>query len=135
MAAVWRAPLYGPLPTLNVTPAGSTQEAMAGYMVVSPEYFETMRIPVLRGRGFTRAEGDALMDVALVSEATAAPLLARRDAVGQTLEIGPAARGTVGVRRPSPSRVRIIGVTRDVTSGSLMDGSTRRACTSRRASP
>jgi putative ABC transport system permease protein len=121
IAAAWRPPFYAPLRTLPITPEGSKDEIAAGFLVVSPDYFQTMDIAILRGRPFSRAEADARADVAVISEATARRLWPTRDALGQTIRIGDATRSP-GLRRPVHTEVRVIGVARDVISGSILDG-------------
>ena len=37
IVAVWRPPFYGPLPTLQMMPDGSSTEVTAGFMVASPD--------------------------------------------------------------------------------------------------
>jgi putative ABC transport system permease protein len=121
VATAWRPPFYGPLRTLPVTPEASTNEIAAGFMVVSPEYFPTMDIAIVRGRAFSRSEADARANVAVISEATAHRLWPNGDGLGQTLHIGDATRSP-GLRRPAHTDVRIVGVARDVISGSILDG-------------
>jgi predicted permease len=43
----------------------------AGYNAVSPDYFETMGIPILRGRTFLDSDGQNSQHVAVINEATA----------------------------------------------------------------
>jgi predicted permease len=121
VAAIWRPPFYGPLRKLEVAPGESNKAMSAGFMVVSPEYFQVLEIPIVRGRPFSRTEADAQADVAIVSEATARRLWPSEDAMGQTLRIVTPPRGG-GMRRPAQSMVRIIGVARDSISGSILDG-------------
>jgi predicted permease len=52
---------------------------------VTPGYLETVRIPVLRGRGFTAADREGVGQVALVSHALARQLGFDNDAIGRTL--------------------------------------------------
>lgn len=63
-----------------------------------------MRIPLLRGRGFTDGDGAAAPPVAMVSAALARALWPDQDPIGRTLEFA----GSSG--RP----IRIVGVTGDV---------------------
>ena len=58
---------------------------------VSDGYFETMGIPILRGRGFTRQEADNAAPVAVVSESTAQHYWPGRDPLHQrfSLDRGP----------------------------------------------
>jgi putative ABC transport system permease protein len=62
-------------PTLNLEP-------------IAPNYFQTMGIPVRRGRAFTDQDGAGTLRVAIVGEATARRLWPGRDAVGRRLKFG-----------------------------------------------
>jgi hypothetical protein len=76
------------------------------YNDVSPEYFEILGIPIVRGRNFTRQESASGTPVAILSAATAQRLFADRDALGQSLHLsGDQARD-----------VRVIGVAADVVT-------------------
>ena len=55
-------------------------------------YFPVFRIPVVRGRLFTKAESDADTPVAVVSEAAARKLWPGRDAIGETIALPPVKR-------------------------------------------
>jgi macrolide transport system ATP-binding/permease protein len=65
---------------------------------VSPDYFETMAIPLLRGRTFTERDGETGAVVAIVSQATAERLWPGEDAIGKRLTNTPPAEivGVVG---------------------------------------
>jgi predicted permease len=52
--------------------------------VVSPEYFATMRMPLLRGRAFTDADDEKAARVAIVNEAMAARFWPHEDVIGMT---------------------------------------------------
>jgi len=121
VAAAWRAPLSGPMPTLDVVASETGIERTAGFQVVSPEYFPLLGIPIVRGRDFTALEGDDGTAVALVSEATAHVLLPGLDPIDQTLSLV-AGRAPASTRRPAYASVRVIGVTADVVSGMPADG-------------
>jgi predicted permease len=120
VAASWRQPLAGTLSRVGVVASSSRIERSAGFMVVSPDYFPLFDIQVVRGRAFTEREADDGASVAMVSESTARTLWPGLDPIGQSLEIVPA-RGR-GERLPGHTTVRIIGVTEDVVSGTLIDG-------------
>ena len=64
-----------------VPPGGSAP--MLVHTVVSDDYFRTMGIPLLRGRGFTLADRDSTPAVAVVDELTAKQLWPNADPVGQ----------------------------------------------------
>ena len=54
------------------------EDTETAYNVVAPRYFETMRIPMVRGRSFTDADRAGAPPVVIVNEAFARPLLAER---------------------------------------------------------
>jgi predicted permease len=64
-----------------VAPGGSVP--MLVQTVVSDDYFRTMGIPLLRGRGFTSADRDSTPAVAVVDELTAKHLWPNADPLGQ----------------------------------------------------
>ena len=84
----------------------------AGLRAVSPAYFDTMRIPITRGRSFSMADREGSQDVAIVSASLAARLWPRRDPVGERLRLDNAA----------PRWVTVIGVAGDVTMYNWWDG-------------
>jgi predicted permease len=55
------------------------------FNVVAPEYFEVMRVPLVRGRGFTAADGEGAPQVAVVNEAFAARYWPGEDPIGKRL--------------------------------------------------
>lgn len=74
------------------------------YQLAMSDYFETMRIPIVKGRAFTAADGAAPERVAIVNETFASTIWQGRDPIGQRLR--PCAAG-------NPWH-RVIGVARDV---------------------
>lgn len=67
---------------------------------MTPDYFATLGIPLLRGREFTVADGDSAQDVAVISAATARRFWPGRDPVGRRFRFGDA----------SGTEVTVIGV-------------------------
>jgi putative ABC transport system permease protein len=55
---------------------------------VSPDYFELLRIPVSRGRGFAESDGPGAPAVAVVSRGAADALWPGQDALGKRLRLG-----------------------------------------------
>jgi macrolide transport system ATP-binding/permease protein len=53
-----------------------------GYNPVDEDYFRTLQIPIVRGRGFTRQDGGSSLRVAVVNEALAKKLWPNEDAIG-----------------------------------------------------
>ena len=58
------------------------------YDSVTPGFFRAMRIPLLRGRFFTDADGDASERVTIVNETTATRYWPAEDAVGKRIRFG-----------------------------------------------
>jgi predicted permease len=52
-------------------PPAKQSAPSAGFNAVSPKYFETMRIPILRGRGILDSDGETSPHVAVINEAMA----------------------------------------------------------------
>jgi putative ABC transport system permease protein len=72
---------------------------MTDHYQVGPEYFAAMRIPVLRGRGFDRGDGEQAAPVAVISESLARRYFPGEDPLGKTIQVlGPVCRivGVVG---------------------------------------
>src|SRR5262249_28685716 len=74
---------------------------------VSPNYFETVGIPIMRGRLFTDVEARAGAAVAIVSEATARRLWPNQDPLGRYLQYEEP-KGT------KTNYVQVVGVARDI---------------------
>jgi putative ABC transport system permease protein len=62
---------------------------------IHPNYFDTLRIPMLRGRSFTTADREDSQPVAIVSEDVAAALWPQQDPIGKRLKMGPVASQAV----------------------------------------
>ena len=122
IAATWRPPLYGPLRTVVVTHAGSGEAITAGFTVVSPNYFELFRLPLVRGRLFSREEAEARADVAIVSEATAARFWPGQDPIGQVIHLSEANRTNPGARGLRHTQAEVIGVAKDAINGAVTAG-------------
>jgi len=56
--------------------------------VISPNYFQLMRISLVRGREFTDADASAAPGVALVSQSMARAYWPNKDAIGHRLKVG-----------------------------------------------
>jgi putative ABC transport system permease protein len=67
----------------SVTAEGSLQYA------VSPAYFETMRIPLRRGRAFNERDSADTPGVVLISESLAKRKFPNQDPIGQRVRLGP----------------------------------------------
>jgi predicted permease len=74
---------------------------------VEDQYFRALGVPVLRGRGFTEADGPGAAPVAVVSESFAGRYVPGGDALGRRVRVGRAGRwheivGVVGDVRYTP---------------------------------
>jgi predicted permease len=123
VASAWRAPLYGSLRRVVVTPAGGKQTYGIGGNFVTPDYFAVFRIPLVKGRLFTPQECAADAAVAVISETTARRLWPGRDPLGETLAIAPRRIDDRYFERvPAYPSARVIGVVRDVNAGMIANG-------------
>jgi predicted permease len=67
--------------------AGSKAGLEAGFAIVSPGFFRTLRLPLLRGRSFTWQDNDHSPRVAILSEGLARKLFPKGGAVGQHIDV------------------------------------------------
>jgi putative ABC transport system permease protein len=81
---------------------------MAHFFMVSPEYLEVMRIPVLRGRGLSASDRAGAPPVLMVSETFAKVAFPGQDAVGRRIEW-------------NDGTWEIVGVTGDIRHASLSE--------------
>jgi len=90
------------------------------YSYVSPNYFETLTIPIVRGRAFTAEEARASAPVTVISEATAAKLWPGLDSIGKHVTLD-ASKQYHGSDEPFPGgeSFQVIGVSRDMRSAWL----------------
>jgi predicted permease len=91
-------------------PEGQRDVAVdANYVVIGADYFETVRLPVMRGRGFTPGEESSSggAPVVVVDEPLARQLFPGEDALGRQIQFA---------RRPPGERVyyTIVGVVRGI---------------------
>src|SRR5580700_9330244 len=90
------------------TPPGEPAPASL-YNTVSTDYFQTMGIPLLHGRGFTDADDENTQYVAIISEAMAKKFWHQADPIGRQFQM---------VTDPQHSIV-VIGVVKDVRFSGL----------------
>jgi len=94
------------VPGQSLLPKGAS--VPIDWRTVSPGYFETMRIPLLRGREFTDSDSVNAPEVMILSRATARAFWGERDPIGQT------------VRRVADGKdFTVVGVVGDVRSTTL----------------
>jgi putative ABC transport system permease protein len=91
----------------SVLPSGTL--VPIDWRIVSPGFFKTMGIPLLRGRDFTDADGPSATPVLIVSQATAKKFWGDGDPIGRTLTRSADLKTTFTV----------VGVVGDVSSAAL----------------
>jgi predicted permease len=89
---------------------GVDEQISADWNAIAPDYFATLRTPILRGRDFDERDDAAAPHVAIVNETMARRLWPNEEAVGKTLvqELGPRERRiltVVGVARDAKYRM------------------------------
>jgi putative ABC transport system permease protein len=83
----------------------------ARYSVVTPDYFNTMQISLLKGRAFTSADGPSVPPVVIINQELARQFWANENPIGQKIHIS-----------PDPDvDATIVGVVADVKVNSLMN--------------
>ncbi len=81
----------------------------AGLRVVSPAYFDVMKIPIRAGRSFDHRDTAASPDVALINERTAQRYFAGQNPIGQQIRV------TAGLSRDARNGPKtIVGVVGDI---------------------
>jgi macrolide transport system ATP-binding/permease protein len=129
VAVASRLPLAGGLRTIAVAlTAGALNERgtpSSFFNLVTPSYFDTLEIPIVRGRNFMAPESRDGFDFngspVIVSEATARRLWPGEDPVGKRLAFGPGrnSRRLAGEEYPHSASSVVIGVAKDVRSADL----------------
>ena len=93
----------------------------ARYWVVTPNYFRTLRIPMLAGRDFTAADDAKGAGVAIVSETFARRFWNSADVVGRRVETLFPQSAAFWVPRARRGPLTIVGVAGDVREDGLRD--------------
>jgi predicted permease len=78
-------------------PEASAEDLITDENYVTPDYFRTLRIPLLRGRDFRASDGPTSAPVAIVNNAFVKKYLSRQEALGSHLMTRPETREVVGV--------------------------------------
>jgi putative ABC transport system permease protein len=83
----------------------------AAFFAISPDYFTTMGIPIVRGRGFTERDDEEAPGVLVLSESMAAKFFPGEDPIGKRI--------TISYNKTGPREV--VGIAGDVKQGSLTE--------------
>jgi predicted permease len=112
-AFVNQLPLAGCCFTTTIFPEGSTIDIKAvrriSYLVTSPDYLRTMRIPLLQGRFLNERDTGENPVLAVIDQAAAKHYWPNRDPLGAYARLG----------GPTGSRAQIVGVVGDVRNDGL----------------
>ena len=101
-----------PLFVEDVPVLEESERPTPGYRAVSSGYFDTMRIPIVSGRGFSSSDREGTQPVAVVSATLAARFWPGRDPIGRRVRLGDA----------EDPWLTIVGVVGDVTMYNWWDG-------------
>ena len=84
--------------------------ARAGGIRVSPDYFKTLTLPLVRGRDFAASDSSGATAVAIVTEDLARSRWPNQETIGQVFPLNES--GATG--RQTPTMVFVVGVARDL---------------------
>jgi len=119
-AAINKLPLSGPnnLPTQQ---EGRPEHSIGGmeYRAITPEYFQTMRIPILQGRGFEATDSILSTPVVIVSETVARAWWKGKNPIGERIVVGEY-RGRQFPEVLEPAR-EVVGVVADVKNLAVVE--------------
>jgi predicted permease len=89
-------------------PPPGQSASWAGYNAVSPEYFETLRIPILRGRAILESDGQTSPHIAVINEAMAQKYWHGENPVG---------RAFANVDADTEKSIEVVGVVKNSRTG------------------
>ena len=104
VAAISRLPFAGGNSTRSFNLPGDEKSGEADVRVITPEYFQTMRIPILKGRAFTRHDSAVAALVCVINAAAAREVFRSEDPVGKFIT-------NFG---PNKATMEIVGVVGDI---------------------
>lgn len=122
VALVYPLPLTGQLDIMQFTiegrPLVRPQDRLSALAIkASPDYFATMGIPILRGRGLSRDDRSNTTPVAVISRTAADSYWPNEDPIGKRMfdcSVCTADRGSLGL-------LTIVGIVEDVKQAGLWD--------------
>jgi predicted permease len=104
--------LGGPIEIEGHPVSSGQQPNSASDNFVSPQYFDVMRIPLLRGRGITDGDKQNTQRIAVVNETMAQRYWPKEDPIGRRFSILDAPKETI----------EVVGLVKDSKTGGLADG-------------
>ena len=103
-AGISRLPFSGGNSTRSFNLPGGDKEYLADIRIITPDYFGTMRIPLLKGRPFTMHDTDEAPHVSIINAAAARELFGADDPLGKVIT-------NFG---PKNETIQIVGVVGDI---------------------
>jgi putative ABC transport system permease protein len=89
----------------------------ADIRIISPDYFRSLRIPLIRGREFTAADDASSPPTVVINEAMAKTFWRDTNPIGQQIWIGK----PMGPAQSEPAPRKIVGIVGDTRSSTLSD--------------
>ncbi len=112
--AVSRATINAP----GLSETGEKLSLRASYYSVAPNWFETVGIPILRGRGFAADDMRGVATEVVVSQSTARNLWGEQDALGKIIELESSAKEIEAGAAPFAA-AQIVGIAQDAQTDRL----------------
>jgi putative ABC transport system permease protein len=102
-------------------PIVTDEDARAGDILIGPDYFRAMGIPLLKGRAFTENDDGAAPPVVIISQSLARRHFANEDPIGRLLKVKEQTPMMCCTTAGGPSEVwrEIVGVVGDVRQANL----------------
>ena len=119
LAASSDPPFDAVLPSISASGAPGVNLTRVPYRYISPEYFQVLDIPMLRGRNFSADEARSGAAVVILSESAARKLWPGQEPLDRSLSLIPDTGPVRGGRPPQYRTMRVIGVARDTAVGAL----------------
>jgi putative ABC transport system permease protein len=117
VAAISQLPLGDPSSAqqfeIEGRPVAKADRPSASYRAVSPSYFQTLRIPIVHGRGFGDDDRDNTAPVVVINETMVRRLWANADPIGQRI------RWATGTPQFDERLHTVVGIVADVKSSGL----------------
>ncbi|MEP7366010.1 MAG: ADOP family duplicated permease [Acidobacteriota bacterium] len=104
---------------LSVVPANGNAPVIAAYNLVSPAYFQMLRLPILQGRPLTAEESRNEAAVTVISRATARAFWPNQDPIGKVIRLVHDGNSAAPLKF---DQAVVIGVTKDIISGVVYEG-------------
>jgi predicted permease len=105
----------------------ANQAPVVGGSIVSPEYFQLLGMPLLRGRLFTDHDLEGTPEVAIINQAAATTYWPNQDPLGKRVRLRSLSLGNRELLNPAdPAWTTIVGVVADARTESLADAVTPR---------